>query len=290
MPSRALVFGSRGKMGSAVCRAMGPGWDVLPVDRAALDLDDHEAVRRFVARAAPDVVVNAVVFGGVDACELDPQRAFAVNTLFPKLLAELSEASGFTLVHFSSDAVFPDARPGEPHTESSPAGPPNVYGLSKFGADCLLRASAARAFVLRLSVLFGPRRGQGQFLERLLGMALARKEELKVSDDIVVSPSHSLDVAARVRELLESGLAPGLYHVANEGSASLHELVSEAVSLLGLSTRVEAVSHTCFPGRGRRNLRTPIRSEKIPPLRPWREALGDYCRALARESESTHGR
>lgn len=290
MKPRILIFGARGKLGSAVARAMADGWEVVALDRQAVDINDPEAVNRLLAEAAPDVAVNAVVFGGVDACEREPERAFAVNTLFPRRLAERAEAQGFTLVHFSSDAVFPDAPPGVWHTESSPAGPPNVYGLTKFGADCLIAATTARAYVLRLSVQFGERPQPTQFLERMLEMALSGRESLRVASDIVVSPSYSRDVAARVRDILESDLAPGLYHLANEGSASLHELVSQAVADLGLPTRVEPVAHTCFPGLGRRNLRTPIRSEKIPPLRPWRLALTDHCRSLTRESESTHGR
>ena len=290
MPPRVLVFGAGGKLGSAVAQALAGGWEVVPVVRTDVDIRDGDALGRFLAQSSPDAVVNAVVFGGVDACELDPATAFAVNTLFPRQLAARSEEHGFALVHVSSDAVFPDAAPGAFHTEDSPVGPCNVYGASKYAADCLVAATASRAYVLRLSVMFGERRSPPQFLERMLQMAMAGREVLRVSDDIVVSPSYSPDVATAVRRILESSLPCGLYHVANEGCASLYELVSRAVACLGLPVRVEPVGHDCFPGLGRRSLRTPIRSVKIPPLRPWQEALADYCRRLTRERESTHDR
>lgn len=288
MKPKALVIGAGGKIGSAVARALSADWEVLPVTRRDVDAEDLEAIEQLVNGAAPSVVVNAVVFGGIDACEVAPERAFRVNTLLPRRLAALAAERGFRLVHFSSDAVFPDCPEGAFHTESSPAVPPNLYGASKFAADTLLAASGV-AIVLRLSVMFGDRPGNGQFLERMLGLALSGRQELLVSSDVVVSPSYSRDVAAGVRDVLSSGLAPGVYHLANEGSVSLYELTSRAVRLLDLPTVVRPVSHTYFPGKVRRSLRTPIRSVKIPPLRPWSLALEEYCRELSRERESSHG-
>lgn len=277
---RGLIFGGSGKLGSALTRAFAEGWELRSVASQELDVTDKAALRGLLSKERPQVVFNAKVIGGVDACEQVPGLAFRINTRFPAQLAELSEELGFTLVHFSTDAVFPDCKPGSHHTESSSARPLNSYALTKYGADCLIPAITNRAYIMRLSVLFGGCQRATQFVERMIENALAGAPLLRVAHDVVSTPSYSLDVAARIRAMLEQGTPPGLYHVANQGPASLFELVKTAVALLGLPTVVEPVPASSFPSAGRRSKYTPLASEKIAPLRPWQEALADFCRSL----------
>jgi dTDP-4-dehydrorhamnose reductase len=83
--------------------------------------------------------------------------------------------------------------------------------------------------------------------------------------------------------LVEQETPCGLYHLANAGQASLYELITEIVTGLKLPTRVEQGSHLDFPSIGRKNICTPIRSEKIPPMRPWKEAVAAYCQQMAQK-------
>lgn len=273
-----LIFGGAGKLGTALSRVFADGWTLRTVESRETDVTDKAALRALLTQARPNVVFNAKVIGGVDACEQAPGLAFRINTRFPSHLAELSEELGFTLVHFSTDAVFPDCAPGATHTESSVPAPLNAYALSKYGADCLIPAITPRAYVLRLSVQFGERPAATQFVERMLEQALEGAPVLRVASDVICSPSYSLDVAERIRQMLERSVPCGLYHLANAGQASLFELVSTAVGLLGLSTHVEALPSATFPTLGRRSSITPITSEKIAPLRLWQDALADFCR------------
>lgn len=273
-----LIFGGAGKLGTALSRAFSDGWAMRTVESREADVTDKAALRALLTQARPKVVFNAKVISGVDACEQAPGLAFLINTRFPSHLAELSEELGFTLVHFSTDAIFPDCAPGDAHTESSVPVPLNAYTLSKYGADCLIPAITPRAYVLRLSVQFGERPAARQFVERMLEQALEGAPVLRAASDVICSPSYSLDVAGRIRQMLEHGEPSGLYHLANAGQASLFELVSTAIGLLGLSTRVEALPSASFPTLGRRSNVTPIASGKIDPLRPWQEALAEFCR------------
>ena len=80
--------------------------------------------------------------------------------------------------------------------------------------------------------------------------------------------------------MLVGRLPYGLYHLANEGQASLHELMTEIVSEMGLDVKVIEGSHQDFPSIGTKNKCTPIASCKIDPLRPWRDAVTDYCKGI----------
>jgi len=116
-------------------------------------------------------------------------------------------------------------------------------------------------------------------LERARGGTRA----LQVADDIVATPTGSLDVAHEVRRMLREGCPSGLYHVVNTGRASLWELMNEVVTSLGLDVTVEKASYKDFSSIGRKNTCTPIRSARLPALRPWQDAVREYCRVLKEE-------
>ena len=53
-----------------------------------------------------DVLINAAAFTNVDACETERDRAFLINAEAPGVLAEICNAKGAKLIHFSTDYVF----------------------------------------------------------------------------------------------------------------------------------------------------------------------------------------
>ena len=276
---KVLVLGSTGKVGQAVAGAFADGWAVTGRSRPDFDALDAAQVARVVCADAYDVVVNAAAFGGADRCEEEPQQAFAVNALFPGALADLSRERGFLLVHFSTEAVFGDREEGSWVEDDCPA-PPNLYGLTKLCGDYLVQARAGRHYLVRIALQFGETDRCEQFVERMLRRVGEGARALAVAADVVTTPSYSRDVARRVRQLIEAGAPPGLYHVVNDGTASLHELMAEIVARLGLDVEVRPASHRDFPGRARKSVRSPLCSARIAPLRPWREAAAEYCARL----------
>ena len=97
------------------------------------------------------------------------------------------------------------------------------------------------------------------------------------ADDIISSPSYSKDIAKKVKQILEDKLPWGLYHVVNEGKASLYDLMKEIIDNLKLDITLNRASHKDFPCTAVKNTFTPMRSEKINMMRPWKEAVRDYC-------------
>ena len=277
---RILLLGSTGKLGRALTQAFSPDDEVVPHNSRTFDAADFDEVRRIIKDGRPDVVFNTVAFLGIDPCEREPEKALRINSLYPKVLAECAAAQGFTLVHFSTDAVFGDREQGAYRESDAPA-PINVYGLTKYGGDCFVRDAAARSYIFRISLLFGATDRQSQFVERMLGKIRQGETLLRVADDIQFSPGYAPDLASAAVALVMQEAPFGLYHLANSGTTSLYGLMSRITSRLGCTVRLERCSHRDFPAIGRKNTRTPIVSEKLPPLRSWEEAVDEYCRLLA---------
>lgn len=78
-------------------------------------------------------------------------------------------------------------------------------------------------------------------------------------------------------------LAPGIYHLVNEGECSWHELTRAIVEILDLGAEVVPVDRSGRSYNMRRPLYSVLANTRARALgitlRPWREALADYLRA-----------
>jgi len=276
---KVLLLGCTGKMGLALGKVLGTDYEVIGKSSRDFDALDTGQVRLLIEANRPDIVINTVAFMGIDLVEREPEKAIKINALHPKMLAELSCQHGFVLVHFSTEAVFCDSS-GEAYTEGDCPRPVNVYGLTKYGGDCFVQRIARRYYIFRMPIMFGEAAKDRQFVEKMLSMCSDGSESLRISDDIISSPTYSLDAAKAIAGMLEAEASYGLYHLANEGRASLWELMNEVVAHLGLPVEVKRASYQDFPCVGIKNICTPLRSQKIASLRPWKEAVRDYCANL----------
>ena len=235
-----LVAGAAGQLGVAIVEAFSDR-AVVALTRAALDITDPEAVRRAVAAAAPDVIVNCSAFNDVDGAESRPLDALAVNAFGVRNLAREAARVGAVLVHYSTDFVF-DGTAHEPYDEDARPSPLSTYAGSKLLGEWLA-LEAPGAFVLRVESLFGTLRGWRGRRGSLDGIVerLETGDEVTVFTDRVVSPSYTVDVARATRHLIDAGADAGVYHCVNSGAATWQEVAGEAARLLGVEPRLRPV-------------------------------------------------
>jgi len=281
VPGRVLLLGNTGKLGRALEAAFRGAGEVIGRNSGDFDAATPGAGAALVAEVAPALVINAVAFQGLDACWAQPERALRINALFPRELACAAEQAGAAMIHFSTECVFGGTPGGGPYRETDMPAPLNVYGLSKFGGEAMVRAHVKRHYVVRLPMLFGEDPRAQQFVERMV-MRARRGDPVTVATDVVTSPTYVVDAAACVRGLWQDERPWGTYHVTNAGAASLHTFMRELLVGLGLEGVLRAASHEDFPQRDTKNTNTPLTSVLLPPLRPWPEAVAAFVAVLKR--------
>ena len=202
MARRWLITGATGRLGdylAEACRRDGP---VTTTSRSGgdrpCDLIDPVATGMLLREVKPDVVVHAAGLTDVDACERDPQAAFAANRDTAVNLAAHMPPSA-RLVFISTDQVYPDV-PG-PHGESD-ADPVNVYGRSKLDGEQATLALEG-ALVLRTNFFGLSRRPGRESLSDHLSRALAARAPVVLFGDILFSPLLMATLADLVLELVE---------------------------------------------------------------------------------------
>jgi dTDP-4-dehydrorhamnose reductase len=270
------------------CRAVGD--TVFAYDRQALDISDPTSVLQAVQNDKPDVIMNCAAWTDVDGCELDSERAFAVNAFGPENLANASRAQGALFITVSTDYVFDGAKDGF-YTQRDHPVPISVYGVSKLEGEYRAQRANADTIIVRTGFVFGPR-GRN-FLSTIVDRA-RRSEKIAGISDAYGTPTYAPDLAARLRLLADLAL-PGTFHVVNSGPGVSYEnfarfaLAASGSDAANLQSVKMSSLHRSAP-RPRNSRLKCLLSEAIglPPLQPWEDAVRDFVALDAEDRASAH--
>jgi dTDP-4-dehydrorhamnose reductase len=282
---RVAVMGAKGQLGTDLCQNL-QNFEVIPVTHADIEITDMDSVKGILGKYQPDIIINTVAYVRVDDCESNQDKAFLVNALGARNVAVVAQEMGARLVHISTDYVF--GGEGEardiPYTEFDTPVPPNIYGRSKLAGENFVRHLCQRHFIARTSGLFGVAGASGKggnFVETMLRLAKER-DELRVVNDQVFSPTCTADLARKVAQLIITEYY-GTFHITNKGACSWYEFTVEILRLAGSKTTVKPITSDQYPQKAKRPDYSVLdnyhlRLLGMDDMRSWQKALKDYMK------------
>jgi dTDP-4-dehydrorhamnose reductase len=243
---RILITGAGGQLGRELVDSFARH-EVVACTHTQLDVGDRDAVLQAVTSTAPAAIVHAAAWTAVDGCEADPDRAWKVNALGTRHVAEAARLAGSHLCYLSTDYVF-DGTAERPYTEWDRPAPRSVYGMSKRGGELEVLSSVAGASVVRTSWVCS--RYGSNMVKTVLRLA-SRPGPLAFVDDQHGCPTFADDLAVAIRDLVLSR-RPGLFHVTNQGPTTWYGFARDVLRAAGMD-----------PDRVR-----PISTAELDPPRP----------------------
>jgi dTDP-4-dehydrorhamnose reductase len=284
---KVAVIGANGQLGTDICNIYKDyDYDVLEFNHNRIDITDFDLCRLRLKDAKPDLVVNTAAMHHIESCEKEPIKAFEVNANGARNLAMLSNELDFTLVHFSTDYVF-DGSKRTPYVESDHPLPLNVYGNSKLAGEFFVRTIAERCFVARISGIYGvaPCRAKGglNFVKLMLKLAKER-EEIRVVDDEILSPTYTLDIAEQIEKLTRTNHY-GLFHMAARGSCSWYEFAAKIFEISNIKVKLFVAHPDEFPAKVPRPKYSVLENSALKALDldimpHWAEGLERYIKQI----------
>ncbi|UCD21753.1 MAG: dTDP-4-dehydrorhamnose reductase [Chloroflexota bacterium] len=280
---KVLVTGASGQLGTDLCEALRDS-ELIPLTHKDIEITDMSSVKQAFNDYKPDIIVNTAAYVRVDDCEDEKDKAFQVNVLGARNVAVVAQELGVRLVHLSTDYVF--GGEGEPrttpYTEFDTPVPLSIYGKSMLAGENLVRHFCFRHFIVRASALFGiagSRAKGGNFIETVLRLARER-DELRVVNDQVFSPTYTRDLAGKIAQLLDTEYY-GIFHITNKGTCSWYEFTVEILKLTGVETPVIPITSDHYPHKAQRPRYSVLANYHLRLLgmndmRAWQEALRDY--------------
>jgi len=228
-PSRVVVIGAGGFVGSAICtRLAADKVPVLALTRNELDLLEPEAAATLQRLLRAD---DSVVF--VSALAPTRNNAMLIDNLrmAEAVCAALAAQPVGHLVYVSSDAVYSDE--ANPVIERSCRQPSSLHGVMHLAREIMLRAALKLPLaILRPTLIYGakdPHNGYGPNRFRRLA---AKGEAITLFGEGEEKRDHILvdDVAALASAALHHR-SKGVLNIATGRSASFREVAEMVVAL-----------------------------------------------------------
>lgn len=226
-----------------------------------VDIRDGERLASVFASVRPTAVVHLAAFHFIPACNANPKRCVDINVGGTQSVLDACERADVPAIALASTAAV-YAPSCEPHTESSPVGPNDIYGISKLAAEQLAdlhhRRTGCTTAVARLFNVFGPRETNAHLIPEVLAQSIGGGElslgNLGTSRDYVYVD----DVADAFYRLLNS-TSPHEIMTVNVGtgtSVSGFDLIAAVGDVIG-----RQVSWRRDPARTRASDRPHLQSD-----------------------------
>lgn len=286
-----LIIGKTGQLGSILNKILENNLKhrVIALSREELDIINKSQFKQLVNEYKPDIVVNAAAFHNSYQCEIEPVKAFKINCIAVKDMAEIcfNNNPSIEFITFSTDYVF-DGSLNRPYIEIDKPQPLNVYGLSKLAGEygALMYPTS---FVIRTCGLYGSKYGKKSFIDNILESYNNHSQDnpIEISIDLTISPTHTKDLTKALIQLIEynekyNEKNAGIYHLINEGYTTWYDFAKEAFEILSLDTnKLKPIDRKGYWNNIKKPLFSALKNERAfkeygIKLPHWKDALREY--------------
>jgi len=269
---KILLTGKNGQVGFALNKKLVSLGEVIATDRNELNLENSDAIRAFIEKIKPDMIINAAAYTEVDKAESEKLLAHQINAISPKVLAEKASQLNIPMIHFSTDYVF-DGLKNESYLETDQANPQSIYGETKWKGEEAVRQHK-KHIILRTSWVFSYH-GQN-FLKTILKL-IQEKSSLNIVSDQQGTPTSADAIADVTYKIIKTILKKpnfedfGTYHVALEGETNWYQyacFVTDVAIRLRLKTLmtsqdIKSISSDAYPTLAKRPMNARLNTTKI---------------------------
>jgi dTDP-4-dehydrorhamnose reductase len=271
---KIALTGSDGMLGCDICSVFSDV-ELKAFTLSDFDITDLDTSVAAIRKFRPDYLIHTAAYTDVDGAEQSPDKAYLVNGIGTRNVTMACEEIRCPIIYISSDYVF-DGSKKEPYNEWDVPDPINQYGLSKLLGEKFVASLTNRFYIVRTSWLYGKK---GKNFVDTISRLLLERNELEVVDDQIGSPTYTLDLANKLKELIRKGY--GTYHITNSSYCSWYEFAAEIARLQSSNAEIKPITSDKFKRPARRPAfsvlnNTMLRLEGITELRPWNEALKGY--------------
>jgi dTDP-4-dehydrorhamnose reductase len=269
---KILLTGKDGQVGFALHKKLLSFGEVIATGRHELDLANPDAIKAFIDKNKPDIIINPAAYTEVDKAESEKLLAHQINAIAPRVLAEKAFELNIPIIHFSTDYVF-DGLKQEPYLETDEGNPQSVYGQTKWEGEEAVR-QYKKHIILRTSWVFG---SHGQNFLKTIMKLIQEKTSLNVVSDQIGTPT-SIEALADVTHKIVKTIFNdpnfkdfGTYHLTLDDETNWYRyacFITDEAKRLGFQTLItskdiKAVSTDAYPTLAKRPMNSRLNTTKI---------------------------
>ncbi len=258
---KILILGANGQVGSALVKILKDDYQIKTTTRKNFDCEKSDEIIRYFEKKHFDLIINAVAYTKVDQAEDEPKRAYQLNTLLPKMLAQITNNMNAAFIHYSTDYVF-DGQSSKNYYEQSNPKPLNVYGKTKLQGDLAIIQEKVKGYILRVSWVYGNK--DHSFLNKIQNQ-INKKKQLRVVNDQFGTPTSATFIAKITKKLIDrkNFNQIKIYNLSPKGKCSWFDFTNEYLSQKKITHPLAAISTDDIHQKAKRPQRVKLNSSKL---------------------------
>lgn len=223
---RVFIFGSSGMLGGYLTRYLSSYFDVIPVTRKEVDLNqDFSLILDRYSFDSSDVIINAA--GIIKQRDYSAEELIRVNSLFPHFLSTI----GCNVIHITTDCVF-SGKQGS-YDEDSSHDCLDDYGKSKSLGEC------PDLTIIRTSIIGEELNNKKSLIEWVKSN---QNSNIKGYLNHFWNGVTCLELAKQIRSIIETdSYWKGVRHYNSPDIVSKYQLVSDINEIYELNNTVTPV-------------------------------------------------
>jgi len=278
---RITIIGAYGQLGQDLMVSLiKNGHKLTGLSHQQISIENVDSVTYALDKSSPEVVINVAAYNKVDQAEKEPEIAFAINALGPRLLAQYCHQHNLCLLHVSTDYVFGlDGFRNKAYNEIDMPAPVNVYGQSKLAGEYFVRSICSKHYVVRTCGLYGSKSRNGNFVETILRIG-GECGELSLINDQYCAPTSTYDLSVAISKLIMTDQF-GLYHATSGGQTTWYGFAMAIFELTGVNMLVKPITTEQYGAIADRPRFSVLDCSKLENttgylLPMWKQALSIY--------------
>ena len=246
-----LVLGGTGQLGQCLQKVASERniKSITFADEFVGNILDIEVLEKLFTQEKPVFVINCAAYTAVDKAEDEIDLSRKINRDGAENIAKLCLKFDATMFQVSTDFIFEGNVPSL-LTETDPAIPISVYGLTKLEGEKAVEAILDKHYIVRTAWLYSE--FAGNFMKTMLRLG-SERDSLGIIVDQIGSPTYGVDLAGALLDMIASDKkAYGIYHFSNEGAISWYDFAQAIFELGNVNVIVNPLKTSEYPTKAAR--------------------------------------
>lgn len=278
---KCIIIGHTGLLGGAFKRILGD--DAITFAREEWDIKGLLSDTHPLRITDANVVINCAANVDAEGAEVDPEPAYKMNIIFPRLIAQICQQSNKKLVHFSSTGAYGNWKKVA-YNDWDDLQPTTAHHQTKKQGEDAVRQSNISALILRVGWLYGGHSHNKKDFVSLIKNEIDTLSVLQSNKDQWGCPTFVDDVVRQTVLLLENNIIGTLNCVA-VGEARRLDYVRTIVDAFEADIKVHGVDSKDFNRKAKVSPNEMAKNKVLDTLKlnimpSWREALINHIKDI----------
>lgn len=290
MKKKIYIAGGGGMLGEGFYRVFKDDFELRVTDKdvneswiSFLDFRDFAAYKKDVFDFKPDYLFHLGAHTSLEYCDLNPDDAYATNTLAVENAVHISNKLDIPLLYISTAGIFDGSR--DTFDDWDAPNPLGHYARSKYMGELFVKENKTEHLICRAGWMMGAGPSKDKkFVQKIMRQIKDGQTELFVVNDKLGTPTYTHDFARNVKLLFEKEYW-GLYNLVCSGITGRLEVAQELVKALNKENEitVTAVDSSYFAAEffshrpaSERLINKKLDIRRCNIMRDWKVCLHEY--------------